>query len=312
MHGCVGFISCRQKKTSDRFSSVLCRMSPALRNWLTLLLIGLIWGSSFILMKKGLVFFTDTQVAALRIGLAWLVTMPFLIPKLKGISGRQWKILLAVGLFGNGIPAFLFTAAQRHLDSALVGMLNSSVPVLTVLIGALAFGLRVSVQQAIGLVTGLVGALLLIVPQGAMSFQWQALFVVAASSCYALNLNVVKRYLQDVPIMTITAGAFLWVGPFCIMHVLMGDFTSRIVVDGAWLAFMGVVILAVLGTALAVLMFNRLILLSGPLFASMVTYIVPVFAVMWGILDGERIRLLQAVGVITVLFGVYLVNRRQR
>jgi len=284
-------------------------MTPALRNWATLLLIGLIWGSSFILMKKGLIYFTDTQVAALRIGLAWMVTMPFFVCKLRGISVAQWRILLAVGLLGNGIPAFLFTAAQRHLDSAVVGMLNSLVPELTVLVGILLFGLRVSRKQTVGLIVGLSGALMLIVPEGVGAFRWQALLVVAASSCYAINLNIVRRYLQEMPTLMVTAGAFLWVGPLCMMHVLLSDFPQRMTVEGAWPAFGGIVVLAVVGTAFAVLLFNTLIQRAGPVFASMVTYVVPVFAVMWGLLDGEHLMAVQALGVLIVLIGVYLVNR---
>lgn len=287
-------------------------MSDTFRNWATLLLIGFIWGSSFILMKKGLLVFTDGQVAALRIGLAWLVTMPFLFPSLRGITREQWGILLVVGLFGNGIPAFLFTAAQMHLDSAVVGMLNSLVPVLTVVFGAMAFGLRVNSGQAIGILVGLAGALLLIIPDGISEFRWPALLVVAASSCYAFNLNIVKRYLQEVPTMVITAGGFLWVGPGCIAYLLLTDFTEHMQMPGAAIALGAVVLLAVVGTALAVLIFNALIQRAGPVFASTVTYVVPVFAVMWGMLDGEHLKIAQAIGVATVLFGVHLINKSHK
>jgi drug/metabolite transporter (DMT)-like permease len=284
-------------------------VSPAARNWATLLLIGFIWGSSFILMKKGLVIFTDPQVAALRIGLAWVVSMPFLISSLRGISRRHWALLLVSGLFGNGIPAFLFTAAQTYLDSSVVGMLNSLVPVLTVLLGALLFGLKVGGMQALGIMIGLSGALLLIIPNGISGFQWPALLVVAASSCYAFNLNIVKRYLQQVPTKIITAGGFLWVGPFCMAYVMSSDFSERMQLPGAWTAFSAIIVLAVVGTALAVLIFNALIQRAGPVFASTVTYIVPVFAVMWGLIDGELVRAVQMLGVATVLFGVHLINR---
>jgi len=287
-------------------------VSPAARNWATLLLIGLIWGSSFILMKKGLLIFTDFQVAALRIGLAWIVTMPFILPSLRTITGKQWGLLLISGLFGNGIPAFLFTAAQTHLDSSVVGMLNSLVPVLTVMFGALLFRLKVGGGQAIGILLGLAGALMLIIPNGIAAFRWPALLVVAASSCYAFNLNIVKRYLQDVPTRIITAGGFLWVGPACIAYIISSDFTERMQLPDAWLAFGAIALLAVVGTALAVLMFNALIQRAGPVFASTVTYVVPVFAVMWGVLDGERIQMVQMIGVATVLLGVHLINKSHR
>jgi len=284
-------------------------MGQGLRNWSVLLLIGLIWGSSFILMKKGLVVFTDTQVAALRIGIAWLVTMPFLIPKLKQITRKQWGILLAAGLLGNGIPAFLFTAAQQHLDSAVVGMLNSMVPVLTMTVGISVFGVRIRAAQVAGLIVGLAGALMLILPNGIAGFRWHALLVVAASTCYAFNINIVKRYLQNLPTLLITAGAFLWVGPCCIGYLFFTDFTQRIQLPDAPLAFSAIALLAVVGTAVAVLLFNALIQRAGSLFASLVTYIVPVFAVMWGFIDGEKLQAVQLLGVGVILFGVHIVNK---
>lgn len=283
-------------------------MNPNVRNWATLLLIGLIWGSSFILMKKGLIYFTDAQVGAMRIGLAWLVTMPFLLPKLNGISRREWLLLLVSGLFGNGIPAFLFTAAQRYLDSSLVGMLNSLVPVLTVLIGLMVFRLRVTGLQVAGLTVGFAGALMLITSGGAEGFQWPALLVVAASTCYAINLNLVRRYMQTMQTTIITAGAFLWVGPPCIIYLAMTDLPSRVAQDGALLAIGGIALLAVVGTAFAVLIFNRLIQQAGPVFASMVTYVVPLFALLWGVLDGEQPTIIQLSGAGIVLVGVYIVN----
>jgi drug/metabolite transporter (DMT)-like permease len=285
-------------------------MNPTVRNWLTLLLVGSIWGSSFILMKKGLVHFTDTQVGAMRIGFAWLVTMPFLIPKLHGVTRREWWILLSVGLFGNGIPAFLFTAAQRHIDSSLAGMINSLVPVLTVLIGIIAFRLSVHRMQLLGLGTGLLGALVLIGPESISGPGAYGLLVVGASTCYAINLNVVRRYLQTMPTMTITAGAFLWVGPACIFYLLLTDFPQRMTQSEVLPAFAGIVFLAVVGTAYAVLLFNRLIQDAGPVFASMVTYVVPVVALLWGMMDGEQPRVTQLFGAMLVLTGVYLANRR--
>ncbi|MFT4526855.1 MAG: drug/metabolite transporter (DMT)-like permease, partial [Bacteroidia bacterium] len=193
-------------------------MQNSLRSWLLLVLIGIIWGSSFILMKKGLVVFSDMQIASLRMGMAWLVTLPFLLGRFKEISKKQWLVLLCVGLLGNGVPAFMFAIAQTKIDSSLAGMLNSLVPILTMVFGLLMFGLRTWLKQVIGLVIGFLGALLLIVmPGGIDGFQPAALLIVAASMCYAFNLNVVRKYLSKMPSMLITAGSFLWVGPFCLV-----------------------------------------------------------------------------------------------
>ena len=285
-------------------------MQNPLRSWLLLLLIGTIWGSSFILIKKGLVVFEDTQIAAMRMGMAWLVTLPFLLGRFKEISRRQWFILLCVGLIGNGIPAFLFATAQTQIDSSLTGMLNSLVPLLTMVFGLLFFGLRTWFLQVVGLIIGFIGALLLIVmPDGIDGFDPHALLVVLASMCYAFNLNMVRKYLSKMPSMLITAGSFLWVGPLCLIYLFTTDFTTRFEHEFALQSFGAIVILAVLGTTIAVLMFNKLIQSGGAVFASMVTYIVPIVAILWGVLDGEAVSLWSVFGVATILGGVYLVNK---
>ncbi|MCB0755298.1 MAG: DMT family transporter [Flavobacteriales bacterium] len=272
--------------------------------------IGVVWGSSFILMKKGLIAFSDVQIAALRMGMAWVVTLPFLLLRFKEITKREWLVLLSVGLTGNGIPAFLFAIAQTKIDSSLAGMLNSLVPILTLGFGLLLFGLRTWFLQVVGLLIGFVGAVMLIVmPDGISGFQTESLLVVLASTCYAFNLNIVRRYLSKMPSMLITAGSFLWVGPACLIFLFSTDFVSRFNHEYALRSFGAIAILAIVGTTLAVLMFNRLIQSGGALFASMVTYIVPIVAIGWGFLDGEQISVWSVMGVLIILAGVYLVNK---
>lgn len=286
-------------------------MQNTVRNWLLLVLIGTIWGSSFILMKKGLIVFSATQIAALRMGLAWLVTLPFLLPRFGQISKKEWLVLLSVGLFGNGLPAFLFATAQTKIDSSLAGMLNSLVPILTMIFGLALFGLRTWFLQVVGLFIGFLGAILLIVmPGGIDGFKPEALLVVVASMCYAFNLNMVRKFLPTMPSMVITAGSFLWIGPACIIYLFSTDFVARLDYDHALRSFGAIVILAVVGTTIAVLMFNKLIQSGGALFASMVTYIVPVVAIVWGVLDGEKVSVWSISGVFVILAGVYLVNKR--
>ncbi|MCB9190808.1 MAG: DMT family transporter [Flavobacteriales bacterium] len=285
-------------------------MGQPLRNWMLLFGIGVVWGSSFILMKKGLIAFSDVQIAALRMGMAWVVTLPFLLLRFKEITKREWLVLLSVGLTGNGIPAFLFAIAQTKIDSSLAGMLNSLVPILTLGFGLLLFGLRTWFLQVVGLLIGFVGAVMLIVmPDGISGFQTESLLVVLASTCYAFNLNIVRRYLSKMPSMLITAGSFLWVGPACLIFLFSTDFVSRFNHEYALRSFGAIAILAIVGTTLAVLMFNRLIQSGGALFASMVTYIVPIVAIGWGFLDGEQISVWSVMGVLIILAGVYLVNK---
>lgn len=287
--------------------------TTALRSWLLLLLIGFIWGSSFILMKKGLLLFSADEVAALRMSLAWLVTMPFLIPRYREIKKKEWLVLLSVGLFGNGIPAILFATAQKTMDSAPVGMLNSLVPIFTLVFGVLLFKAKTWAMQVIGLLVGLVGALILIIgPEGISGFRWEAILVVIASGCYAFNLNVIKRFLPKMPSTLITSAAFLWIGPLCLVYLSFTDFFGKIDEDLFTVSFSAIAVLSVVGTSFAVLLFNSLIQSGGPLFASMVTYIVPVFAVMWGLIDGEQVQVFQLLGVVVILFGVYLVQKPRK
>lgn len=261
-------------------------------------------------MKKGLIVFSDMQIASLRMGMAWLVTLPFLLGRFKEIKKKEWLVLLSVGLMGNGAPAFLFAIAQTKIDSSLAGMLNSLVPILTMTFGLLLFGLRTWLLQVVGLIIGFVGALMLIVmPGGISGFQSEALLVVVASMCYAFNLNVVRKFLPTMPSILITAGSFLWVGPLCLIYLFSTDFTTRFEHEYALQSFGAIAILAVVGTTLAVLMFNRLIQSGGAVFASMVTYIVPVVAIIWGVFDGESISYWSVFGVVIILGGVYLVNK---
>ena len=262
-------------------------------------------------MKKGLIVFSATQIAALRMGLAWLVTLPFLLPRFGQISKKEWLVLLSVGLFGNGLPAFLFATAQTKIDSSLAGMLNSLVPILTMIFGLALFGLRTWFLQVVGLFIGFLGAILLIVmPGGIDGFKPEALLVVVASMCYAFNLNMVRKFLPTMPSMVITAGSFLWIGPACIVYLFSTDFVTRLDYEHALQSFGAIAILAVVGTTIAVLMFNKLIQSGGALFASMVTYIVPIVAIIWGVLDGEKVSVWSISGVFVILAGVYLVNKR--
>ena len=115
--------------------------------WILLVVLAFVWGSSFILMKKALLTFSDMQVAAFRMFVAFAVLTPYVLPNLKHLNGKVIFAFIAVGWFGNGIPAFLFAKAQTVVDSALAGMLNSLVPLFTLLLGLLFFNIKVRCLQ---------------------------------------------------------------------------------------------------------------------------------------------------------------------
>lgn len=262
-------------------------------------------------MKKALVVYPPDQVAALRMFLAFLAILPWVFFRLKGLSKRRWITLAIAGVTGNGLPAFLFAKAQTEMDSSMAGMMNSMVPILALLLGLLFFKLKTNRFQAGGIGLGLIGSLILLYdPSAEFIFSRPTWMVLLASTCYALNVNIIGRYLQGMGSIAITAGAFLFVGPLCGFYLCLSDFmdVSQNHEFAIW-SFLSVATLAVLGTTLAVVLFNRLLKMTGPLMASLVTYIVPIFALMWGVIDGESPEMFRLIGVAIILSGVYVVNR---
>jgi len=289
--------------------------------WPLLLLLAIIWGSSFIMMKLAMFdasgddLYSGEQVAALRMTIAGLVLLPFAIRYRKSLFGPKWKYFLIVGLFGNTIPAFLFTAAQNQDNSAFIGVLNSLTPLFTLLIGVAAFKLKVRWFNTVGIAIALIGAALLIWFQNSSSTQGSftdALLVIGATLCYAISVNVIKTFLSDEHPIKITTVAFTYVLPFTLAFLLSTNFIEILSTnpEGAK-GFYYVLVLAVVGTTIAVILFNRLVAKTTPVFAASVTYLIPIVALFWGWYFNEPINwTLASICSITILIGVYLVNRK--
>ncbi|HAW52161.1 MAG TPA: EamA family transporter [Flavobacteriales bacterium] len=280
--------------------------------WGVLILLALIWGSSFILMKIGLVAIPFNELGALRMLLAFFALMPIGIRYWFKIDRKYWKYLLIVGLCGNGIPAFLFAFAQTRINSSLAGMLNSMVPLFTLLFGLLFFDVKSKFVHWTGVVTGLVGAIFLLYRPGIAidSSSMYGLYVVAATVCYATSVNVIKKYLFELSSTVITSASLIFVGPICGLYLFSTDFPDRISTDHAFVvSFLAVLVLSVFATGLAILIFNMLIKRVSALYASSVTYLIPVIAILWGVSDGEVVSLTQLAGMGGILTGIYLINR---
>jgi drug/metabolite transporter (DMT)-like permease len=226
--------------------------------------------------------------------------------------GPKAKWLFLVGLFGNGIPAFLFTRAQLGLSSAVTGMLNSLTPLFTLILAVLAFQAKTKTINIIGVIIGLLGACGLIFFNGSGHFSGSigyAAYVVVATLMYAISVNVIKKHLQEMDSVVIATCAFSFVGPLAGIYLFSGDFISVVKHNPeAWTALGYISVLAVIGSALSVIIFNRLIKITNALFASSVTYLIPVVAMLWGALDGEQILLIHFIWISVILAGVYLVN----
>ena len=283
----------------------------SLTNWGIIIFLAFLWGSSFILMKRGLEVFSYTQVADLRMGIAWLSLLPFVYKQLKKTSKHFWIPLVVVGLFGNGIPALLFTKAQTQLDSSLTGILNALVPLFTLLIAVFIFKTRVKRHNILGVLIGLAGAIWLISGDGIiMKNAHYAWFVVIATICYAISLNTIKNYLQEMSPIHIAGLAFLFVGPIMIIHLFTTNFIELMITnDKAYSALAYIFILAIVGTSIALVIFNKLVARTTAIFASSVTYLIPIFAIMWGVIDGEHIALQHILGTAIIFAGIYLVNK---
>lgn len=283
--------------------------------YVLLAVLSLIWGTSFILMKKGLVALSPVEVAALRIVVAGILVLPIALIKLKEVHRSQLVKLLLSGMIGVFIPAFFFTKAQLHIDSSVAGILNTLSPLWTLVMGVVFYKQVFRRPAVIGILVGLFGTVILMVSRSGTSslgFNAYGLLIVVATAFYGLNLNFVKFKITGLGSLTITAVSIGLILPFGLL-VLFGftDYVTTVqTVPGAWTASAYVALLALLSTAIAVLIFNKLVRITTPLFASMVTYIMPLVSVMWGVLDGEHLFVTHFIGMALILGGVYLANRR--
>ncbi|SNR37354.1 EamA domain-containing membrane protein RarD [Lutibacter agarilyticus] len=281
--------------------------------WVYLFLLSLIWGSSFILMKYALVGLTAMQVGALRVIITAVFMLLIGFKRLFKIKKRHWYYLALNGLIGSFIPAFLMAYTVEKMDSSVVSILNSLTPLNTLIFGALVFGFGFRKRQLIGVLIGLVGTVLLVLKGAELNPNQDyaySVFILVASICYALNINILKKYLYDLDALSITVANFaISVIPALVLLGFTDFYSTFELNDSSLKGLFYLSILAVVGTGLAKLMFNRLIQISSAIFSSSVTYIIPIVAITWGILDGETITFVQFIAAFIILLGVYIVNK---
>ena len=284
-------------------------------HWIIFVSLALTWGSSFILMKRGLDSFSSYQVAALRIFIAFLFLRPLAFRHIKKNHFKYLPAFIAMGVFGNLIPAFLFTQAETLISSALTGMLNSVTPVFALIIGLIMLKEKVKLLQIVGLATGIIGAIGLLSlgknSESSGNIYLGGAMVLLATFFYGLSVNIIKAKLGNVSAVTATIFALCIVGPFAGIYLFTTDFIE--VMQTKPLAFDSlkyVCILAIFGTSLSLIVFNILIKEAGTLFASSVTYFIPIVAMLWGALDGEAITVAHSIFIVVILAGVWLVNKK--
>ncbi len=287
---------------------------PSLLSWTLFLLLALIWGSSYILIKYSLKAFEPLQLGTLRVFIAFVALSPFLlIRKFRDFRGKQWIYVVLVGLLGSAIPAVLFATAQTKIDSSLAAILNALVPLSTLVTGALFFKERFTGFKIAGVMLGVAGSAAIILTRTSGMLDGKnvfALLVILAGICYAVETNILKHYLGSVSAMGLTVCSFACIGPLAgILAFQSGVMDVMTHVEGAWQALGFLAILSVMGTAVAITLFNQLIQDTTPLFASAVTYLIPVVALMWGIRDGEIIGWIDFLGLGCILLGIYLTGK---
>ena len=292
--------------------------SNTLVAWSLLIILSIIWGSSFMLMKKGLIAFDPGEIAALRIFSASLFLFPIAIRNLREIKTRkQWIFLFASGFFGSLIPAFLFPLAQTRIDSSLSGVLNALTPFFTILIGAVLVGARFNNRIKLGIFVGFLGSILLVTAgtgYDLTQINYYALLIVLATILYGFNVNILKYYLGDIRPVYITSFSMMLIGPFSLVYLLFyADVLQTLRSDIHNLIPFGyIVFLGVIGTAISLILFNKLVKITNIVFSSSVTYLIPVVAVILGLIDNEVLLTQHYIGMIFIIIGVLLANKGRR
>ena len=290
------------------------QLNHKLVNWVIFIALSFIWGSSFILMKAGLEHLSAFQVASVRIISSGLVLLPIAIQHIRQLQKDRLFYIFMSGVLGSLLPAYLFCLAEEGIDSSMAGALNSLTPFFVIITGALFFKVHTSLFQLLGIVIAFLGSALLFMskPELSQSHQLMSIsFVMIATFCYGLNVQMVNRHLHHIPSLQIASWALVLNAiPAGIVLFNTGYFSANMADRGFWISSGFASILGIFGTAVASVIFYMLIKRAGAVFASMVTYGIPFVAIFWGLLDGENVGWWQVAGLSIILTGVYIANRK--
>ena len=290
-------------------------MSLSFRKWGTLVILSLIWGSSYILIKKGLTGLTPIQLGSLRVIVTTLLIAPIGYQKIKHIPKEKMKWVALSAFVGSFFPAYLFAFAETEISSSVTAVMVSLTPLFTLLISVIIFGEELLKKQVLGVFIGFTGIIVL-VNNELISSSFNILyvmFIVLAAICYAINANVLKYKLSNIPALGIVFMSFLFmfIPAFiilCFSSFPFSDFASDpLIIE----SIIYIVILALFGTAIAKVLYIKLLAISTPVFSVSTTYLMPVVAIFWGLLDGEEFKLTQFTGTAIILLGVYLVTKKK-
>lgn len=273
------------------------------------------WGSSFILIKKSLTVFSPYEIGAFRVGLSGLIFSFIGIPALLKMKRRDTLWIAAAGFFGNFLPMFLFPIAQTKVGSSLAGIINSLEPIFILVLGFMLFGIKSKFTQVIGAIIGFFGAVTLLYFSEMNTAESQlgyTMLMVLASASYAVSALIIKFKLQEVKSIHVSSSVFsIWMVPSFFILIFSGFFSTPINDQSIEaLGYMG--ILSVFGTAIGIALFYKLIQDTSAVFASTVSYLLPIVAVIWGVLDGEKFNFWYLLGAVLILIGIYLIREKKK
>lgn len=289
-------------------------MNPEKERWVLLVVLSIIWGSSFILIKKSLEHFNPYEVGALRVLIAGILLLPIAVLNIKKFPRKHLKWLIVAAITGNFIPMFLFPIAETEISSSIAGIINSMMPIFVIIVGSLLWKFSTTKRQLIGVAVSFSGACLLALSggEGGELKLLPVILLLFATLCYAISTTTVKSKLHEIPAKILSAFVFSFVLilPSIISLVLSGFFQSHEPNQDLLVGLGFVSLLSIFGTGLAMMLNYRLLNISTPLFASTVTLLMPVVAVIWGILDGEKLTLMQGFGGIIILGGLIFLRAK--
>ncbi len=284
-------------------------------NWLVFVLLSIVWGSSFILMKEGMQVFSPYQVASLRMFFAGLVLAPFAFKAWAKIPSHKMGLVIVSGVVGNFIPAYLFCVAETQIDSSLAGILNSLTPLFTIIVGLMFFNTSTNLIKITGIIIGFIGLSFLMVSGKEVSLHnlSYASLVLIATLLYGINVNMVGRHLQNIGSLNIASIAFTFlIIPSALVLCFTDFFNYSFTQSTVQHSLLASAVLGIVGTSIATILFYFLVKRAGVLFGSLVTYGIPIVAVGWGVAYGESLSLQQVGCLAIILLGVTIVNRGNR
>ena len=237
-------------------------------------------------------------------------------PALKRMSKKDVFWIALSGLFGNFLVVFIFPIAQQGVSSSLAGIINALDPIFTLVLGAILFGIRNKVIQYAGAIIGFIGAIILVYSSNSGNGEnhlYYTVLLVIGSALYAVAALIIEKKLHHIKSTDISTGIYtIWMVPSLLILSFSGFFTDIDYSQNETLTALGyLVFLTVISTTLVMFLFFKLVQDTSAVFVSTISLLLPVVAVIWGVLDKEKFTVWYAIGGLLILISVYLIREKK-